>query len=727
MMAHSKIQVEQALFGYRDGHRLLQASRGITADSERALLTLTDMSGPRMMEGFEDYLSGYPMPGDGFYVFARTWYAPEMERPGCVWSHALMIRNENLSQIAHPDSLLALFRHPSEASEEYYLKPTWIVVDTPIEKALKTSIEDIEQLIALLYTEDDKAVIIPAPNSRLFEPLILSIWAQQWPELRSAFRFSTGSLSNRSSAGHFFDLQVIPSKLSREFQRNPKLAFFTMGNGTTQGHETDALYSWVRIGASDIFECGSAFRTFIWKYAESCAGTRLLYRKLAELFAECVKQSDSLIQVSEITQRVHSVFPEAECGVALKNDLYAKSSRRDRYLPSFGELACLTELATTSLWPSFNAAQFDLRSRAEILCKEERQGAEQLLLRLLEQTSQPLADEIIAGFVEGMSVSDACLLAQEHRGLLLGLVARNPRLVLDSKFWNCNLPLQTYYNVLDYLQNERASEQAPAAIWISSVLESGEDQLAGAIVERFGTEAVRIYFERASAALDGKADWIPTPSWRTALTTRQHDLQFYLKPSGHALSNRAMTLLAGLLDAHDPGLNGFGIRPWVQLVSESPELIFEFPNSDAAAFLLSLGFQRIEPESVELVKACFENVHDAAADDSLSYRGWQALKRELPTLSWSRDWDKCERLRQGLLQRFIRNHWSRQAFLPCVSKPEIMHRVLHSCRDIQGGEKFILSIVEDVFGGISKCTEGQLSVLQSAFRRNWLGELRFRY
>jgi hypothetical protein len=84
-MERPEIRIDQALFGYREGHRLLQASRKFVPTTERNLLTLTDMSGPRMVEGFEEYVSGYPVPGEESYAVVKTWYAPEMERPGCVW------------------------------------------------------------------------------------------------------------------------------------------------------------------------------------------------------------------------------------------------------------------------------------------------------------------------------------------------------------------------------------------------------------------------------------------------------------------------------------------------------------------------------------------------------------------------------------------------------------------------------------------------------------------
>src|SRR2546423_675466 len=122
-MADSGIYFHQALFGYREGHRLLQASRKFNSATERVLLMLTDMSGPRMVSGFEEYISGYPLPSEDFYALTKTWYAHEMKRPGCVWSHVILIRTEDLSQIGDAARLITLFKDPRETNVRHYIAP----------------------------------------------------------------------------------------------------------------------------------------------------------------------------------------------------------------------------------------------------------------------------------------------------------------------------------------------------------------------------------------------------------------------------------------------------------------------------------------------------------------------------------------------------------------------------------------------------------------------------
>src|SRR6266478_6408008 len=84
------ILLHQALHGYADGHRLLESSIPIPDDLKRLMLRMSDLSGTSMASGFQDYLTGYPLQSLDAYALARTWYAPEMPRPGCVWTHTLI-------------------------------------------------------------------------------------------------------------------------------------------------------------------------------------------------------------------------------------------------------------------------------------------------------------------------------------------------------------------------------------------------------------------------------------------------------------------------------------------------------------------------------------------------------------------------------------------------------------------------------------------------------------
>ena len=107
------MRVHQAVLGYDRGHRLIGSSTDLNSLSKHLLLQLSD----RAVEVQEipkcGYLTGYPLAEDGLYVLARTWAAPEMPRPGCIWTHSLFVSFTKLAQLEDPRSLLPAFRRPS--------------------------------------------------------------------------------------------------------------------------------------------------------------------------------------------------------------------------------------------------------------------------------------------------------------------------------------------------------------------------------------------------------------------------------------------------------------------------------------------------------------------------------------------------------------------------------------------------------------------------------------
>ena len=100
------IIVEQMLFGYNNGHSLINSSLKKSLMRQRDVDFLSDASG---MGKFSNYITCYPIIEDGYYVFAKTWYADEMQRPGCVWTHVILISFDDLKRVGGKIDVTALF------------------------------------------------------------------------------------------------------------------------------------------------------------------------------------------------------------------------------------------------------------------------------------------------------------------------------------------------------------------------------------------------------------------------------------------------------------------------------------------------------------------------------------------------------------------------------------------------------------------------------------------
>ena len=191
--------LHQLLHGYAEGHRLLEGSFTLQDDLTRLLLRMSDLSGSSMVPGFEDYITGYPLASIDAYALAKTWYAPERPRPGCVWTHTLVIPSQVLSEISSLRVLLPLFKRPTEESfRGQYSKD--LVLDTASSQGVHITAPLLDEaqrefppLVWSYYGMGDRPLIVAAKTSREFERVIFALWSQQWPSLRLAFTFCTGS------------------------------------------------------------------------------------------------------------------------------------------------------------------------------------------------------------------------------------------------------------------------------------------------------------------------------------------------------------------------------------------------------------------------------------------------------------------------------------------------------------------------------------------------------
>jgi GTPase-associated protein 1, N-terminal domain type 1 len=169
-MAHavgraSTVKLQQALHGYADGHRQLALSTQLKPRDLKTMLVLSDLSGPSAAIEPAGYLTGYPLGDSKMYAIARTWPAPEMSRPGCVWTHTILINFADIATLNDASTLLPLFRRPTGESMAAYGES----VETPLDSstaALPAEAEPYARaLLASLYGKPRKRIVAPAQSA----------------------------------------------------------------------------------------------------------------------------------------------------------------------------------------------------------------------------------------------------------------------------------------------------------------------------------------------------------------------------------------------------------------------------------------------------------------------------------------------------------------------------------------------------------------------------------
>ena len=391
----SQLVVGQTLHGYRDGHELLASSTDLQREARRLLLSMSDLAGHGFADKFDGYLTGYPVPALGKYALGRTWYAHEVERPGCVWTHTLLIDFADLPRLDPAQSVLHYFRRPTSLEEKgSYESPLKIEVRGAAASALREVDEcACVRLVDALYGERMAPVLVEASHAGEFDDLVFAIWAQQWPRLRRSFSFCTGALSLRSLGKSLLDLQIVPRSRRMSAERaNP----LVRGIDLASSENRPTYEEWLTAAVTDLRLGGSPLRTFLRDYGADVPPERASFRPLARSFLAVEGVRRNLVSVDELVLAVGEGFPNPASAVCLKRDIFFALKR------TYGDVGVSeTDLLLAALRTESDAA-FDLEDlgieeRASRVIRSEGASSTTLLRLLLESprnaTGQRLLDD----------------------------------------------------------------------------------------------------------------------------------------------------------------------------------------------------------------------------------------------------------------------------------------------------------------------------------------------
>lgn len=704
------IQIQQTLHGYADGHRLLESSWTLPREAERVVLVLSDMSGPSMLRGFESYLTGYPLPDAGVYALARTWYAAEMPRPGCVWTHTLFIEHPDLARIQDLRTLVRLFCRPERG-------PSWSGYRTPLTLSTLPSYEsDVNQdrfseiavaaTLAVLYGSSGIPIYIPADTSTHYEHLILSIWTQQWPRLRRVFCFCTGSLANRAIDSKVFDIQVIPFASVRQVRREVKGAEFV---SVEISGDSATFPAWIKAATDDLLtKTSGLLRQFLWEFGAELKEGRGVFARLVEIFTCLEGVRLRHMSVANVIEAVSLGFPETREATALKIASFGAEPNR-LLLPELTEWEVLRALTTTKYYGAFDADTLDIHGRAKAFWHLEREHMKSLVGELGKGDLTPLGTAFLAGISEALEPADAVEFLKVQPELLSVLGKHNPAMIASPQLWNGSSSEQR--TLWELVENWRDIPHDTLKAIVFAMLEVGVAVIADEVVERLRQQAV-------SAALD----WVDMsasrspqellPAWRWALASRPSELLSWLREAREPRAH-TVALVASLLDPHASEVQRAGTAVWLQFAATAHAQLDRQTLTKAMAFLLAFTFDNPGPGAAELVAQAFEIVHDAARHDELDGDSWRLLRDQVPSSFWGWDWDRCERIRRALADRFIRYDWPIDQFLRVVKDEKTFSQIVEYCRMSSSGRSFLRRVVKLVAQGECETTSAQRAVLAS--------------
>ncbi len=667
----NSVELNQCLFGYEGGHRLLSASLRLPDEAASLLLLHSDLV-PGLNAGrLDGYWTGIPVPAAKVYALMRTWPAPEMPRPGCVWTHVVLIALADMARFPDLAVLGALFARPGiSAGYTAYASP--LTVDpgyAAVVPGKSLSRQCGLRVLRALYAPRSQGILYD--NNEPLDEVIFAVWSQQWPRLRRVFSFRTAGLAADPSSTARFDLRVV--------REPPSSAPLIQSDASSQPDD------WESAAIDDLLASEpSDFRRFLWRYGSDIRRGRDRYRFLAQLF---VTTRLPFLEDANLTQTLDTVvdaLPEAEDGKLLKEDLLSCGRSLYSLLPAADPIAMLgyfVDHSDLAALPSSQEAVFEaVRDLwtvrpSEILTIAERAANE----------SSAIAEEVLDRLSAVAEPKSFLALSRKHPIVRERLIRANPAL-LDSPDL-ASVPRQELSYILALLPDD----QELAGRVLDRLLFSDNSDAAAIFADRFLDLTQGRVFDALVSKLTGSGSEVPRV-WPD--TVRQRSPNLVSRMLERSRTTTALAALSGWLDFDvSSGLESSPSK-WAAALIHLEDDIRGQPRQRLLAYLLALALARPGPGCEPLFEKAFESVHADISASRLPLDAFDAISRFLPDHYWWERWDTCHRLRVAVVEAYVHADLDPQSFRRLTTNEELFERLVDIAAEAKPGRRF-LSRVSD--------------------------------
>lgn len=611
----SLILVHQTLHGYSDGHRLISSSITLDAADARIMLVMSDLSGPGMKPPTDGYLTGYPLENSGKYVLARTWAAPEMSRPGCVWTHSLIIDNADLAKCVSAQGFLDAFSRPQggDFRTSHGLEIALLLHKRPrgVERTLR-----VESLLHALYSFPQRQIVVEAEKPADDEQIATAIWMQQWPRLRRTFGFCTLSGMDRSGKGIALDLQFVPDQ---DRQLRSKFHSAVISNNASIRVELLPLLA-------DLVEpAASTLREFLKRTGGDVDGGR---RAMLPL---CLLHSGLLERRS----------PDLTLAVSALATLDSDGRKQARSIRTLVAQQALKSAGTIddSVFEFLLEMLEQSSDQAEQVEISDKIGVE-LWRRFPDRfysalNSDGILQRVTLKALTELSSDQVLSVIQANAHLATDIAKRRPDILKLAAFWK--IP-----EVEDELVDRIPDEDTGAAA--QALLTAGRVGPAAAVISRADPTTLIRSLESNDSNLSAVKEWL------SALCHNQNKLAAALA-SGQV--KRMATLVAvARQTSPDDVPNVYGEDPWLTALRSASNTVSQSDGDFLAAYLLTRALGWGSRSQATLLQYTYSRVYKAFENGWFSPEAENLATSRLSQGSWF-DWDNCSRLREAVTSKFV--------------------------------------------------------------------------
>jgi hypothetical protein len=626
------LRFDQVVHGYRDGHRQLAGSLMLEVEAADTIALASDMLASRGLRADEDYITAYPLKGENKYVFARTWPAPEMSRPGCVWTHSLVFDYLTVSKIDDADVIRSLFRRPTVGTLSTFGTALTINIDACASERKVLSEQSADDAVRRMYGMRwaHGEIVFHSQGVEIDVQTAFAIWSQMPPRLRR-----TTALCTESSASRL----PVEAELTLRFAVGPATAIPYEGNN---GSRTSDTFRGMRLLAKDLTrDYTTPLRKFLRRYSVDVTEPLDAMAVLAQVFLLLgdAQLSEEFLDIAKFLGRAFSNRRDAQL---LKQELltgrfFEGTQSADRRANSFlGTLRAIDREEMTLTLP--DEAQFvdvfrDVAANPSVLAAVAELDGNVEISGLIESCVRHGLGIIPIGEIASLEVSD-------QHALLFAKIC--PQLLRERSFWSTHAPIRKL--LLELPELDAASASCFMEVFRDN-LDAEEFQL---LLERMPEAVV------ASVAAFWEQELMPFDISRLAVQKlgSSGDLLSRTLRRTRSLPRAIWADIGYALASHSDG-NVDG-TVWAGLLQNNPVSRLERNESTLAALLFVEGMACEPFIARTLLSVSFDLLYVVAWDGRLSPEEQQILGKSLPGASTYWSWDYCKRLARSCLDALMR-------------------------------------------------------------------------
>lgn len=644
------MKIDQLLHGYHDGHGLLAGSLMLRSSQDAACISaMSDWSGYRDPHNQDhSYITAYPLPDSAYYVVAKSWYAYEMERPGCVWTHSLLINLKELDSRFDFRMLIPYFHRPEKEQYGGYNKP--IDIDTSETYKGHWEGQEIDEvslmfILSSLANNAEPFDFKIELNTLWYQQLCLCLLQYLTPAMLSRVSLSSGGAVLRKLDKKYLSMQFVTDNSSMSLLTPPwkdKLHRDEFNGG---------MIFFARALREDKHDVPVLIRIFSGDVGDEIERYFALGSLLDALYQGALRNQQTG-DYSEVIKLLVSSFPKPEEGDLLKQNFLSK--RIVALYCNDDEL--LFELSTTEgATTAFIGQHINIPQRLRELIEADRNSYIKLIYRLAStQNVNETGKFLLSDCFTELTCEELSALGDDIWYNIQGLVILNQNYILSSEW--LELDKRKFNDVFFWLRLAGYDKYDHWQELITRILELNIE-VPDYFEDEFFTRvknACQLIYRRMNNAEGGVA----LSNLYERAVRNIEELLKWLNDNQSVSSNMA-DYIVRYIDPNDKRIISSDSDLWGWLVVNDNGN----KSIDYYLFEYELAMKWQDRYALPFLTNSFYHIHEAIKDTKADYKIWGRVSRYASSLGLFEGWDKCKKLRKGLVQHVKMIGVSKQVLL----------------------------------------------------------------